>query len=140
MGHTEGKLTVDLDRNKSLLVLPSRGTMATVPIRTRNEIEDINNAQRLAACWNACEGISTEVLQGLNLREYMEASVEECRERPEVERLVKALQYYADEDNWESNSHSGYDYYFSYTEIKEENPGETARAALRPFEGKEEVK
>lgn len=61
------KITADLDRDKSLdkslLYLPGRGTVATVPIRKKNEMEDIANARRLAACWNACLHYTTKELE-----------------------------------------------------------------------------
>jgi hypothetical protein len=38
------------------------------------------DAVRLVAAWNACEGIPTEVIEGLNLREYREASVGEAEQ------------------------------------------------------------
>lgn len=119
MSHTQGKLIageevrssgwVDiLDENNSRLPVayatPATYSEAGCPIERRDE-ETIANARRLVACWNACEGISTDALEsGVTLieafqREEIRADIAE-RQRDELlaafERLIGAY----------SNSHS----------------------------------
>lgn len=63
------------------------------------------NTRRLVACWNACDGISTETLEGeaSNLHEWLEKKRIEAIDRAEVnlelkaqrDELVAALAFYA---------------------------------------------
>lgn len=58
MSHTQGKLSVDAHKN---IVAEGGGLVAFPGIAAGFDQEA--NARRLVACWNACEGISTEELE-----------------------------------------------------------------------------
>ncbi len=58
--HTKGRLHVRSD--KRMIELIAEGSIRIARTES-NSPEDQANARRLVTCWNACEGISTELLE-----------------------------------------------------------------------------
>jgi hypothetical protein len=76
--------------------------IAVVPDNDLTEHERDTNARRIVACWNACEGIPTEALQGVNLQEKFTAvddilkralllADDYCSQRDELLAAISAL-------------------------------------------------
>lgn len=64
--HTQGRLHVGEGNAGQRIIYDQRGwAIADAKLfrGRRREGEDIQNARRLVACWNACEGIPTEALE-----------------------------------------------------------------------------
>lgn len=59
--HTKGEMTVDGDPLECQYLMVSSYIVATVPGGIEDE-QDRANAVRLAACWNACADIHTDIL------------------------------------------------------------------------------
>ena len=68
-----------------------------------NDATAKENARRLAACWNACEGISTENLEyGLPVKELVQQCNEAIQQRDELlDAAIEALEAGQDGD-WQS--------------------------------------
>jgi hypothetical protein len=62
--HTQGRLHVCSHSAERLRDEAGEWVADTAAVR-RGVLEGTANARRLAACWNACEGISTEELEGV---------------------------------------------------------------------------
>ena len=60
MEHTQGKLTF---RNFSIYAADGKTPVADTCLINSVAAHDVANARRLVACWNACEGIPTELLE-----------------------------------------------------------------------------
>lgn len=66
--HTQGRLHVGDGNNARRIIYDERGwAVADAKLfhARRQESEDIENARRLVACWNACEGVSTDDLEAM---------------------------------------------------------------------------
>jgi hypothetical protein len=61
--HTQGLLHVGEMRESGLKIKHNRYLIAEVTSAFNHAVDEAN-AHRLVACWNACEGIPTEVLEG----------------------------------------------------------------------------
>lgn len=71
--HTQGRVTFkeDGDANHySMLTEDGRWWLAVLANGEQTSERQIANFRRLAACWNACEGISTEYLETTGLPEF----------------------------------------------------------------------
>jgi hypothetical protein len=131
MGHTEGRLTVALDSmslpNTTYSLWPENAApvACTVFTHARTDNENYANAERLAAAWNACAGISTETLANLPegaLQRLVEASsrmLEQVTSQP-IGNLKRMAEL-----------EGRVEWYDGLTPIREE-----LRAALAPFEEK----
>lgn len=62
--HTQGPLIVWPDNNRRFQVGPSTNYTVAQMMQTPLHNQEAN-ARRLVACWNACEGLSTEALERL---------------------------------------------------------------------------
>lgn len=65
-----------------------------------DELESIANACRLAACWNTCEGISTEHLERHGLPDLAQKISDIVAQRDELLEALKALRDSLDPDDW----------------------------------------
>lgn len=65
MKHTQTKLRVG-EKYPCDIYADRAGQAIARTVNPQTEGEDEANARRLAACWNACEGISTENLEANN--------------------------------------------------------------------------
>ncbi|GEM_PF-6872475 len=62
--HTPGRLSVDKSDCKDFTILVAdAGCVAVMEANPFVGIRSEANARRLAACWNACEGLSTETIE-----------------------------------------------------------------------------
>lgn len=79
----------------SVLELEKLGVTLAFPQYPDTKAEE--NSRRLTACWNACEGISTENLEyGLPVKELAQQYNEAIRQRDE---LLAALQLLLEQDD-----------------------------------------
>ena len=69
--HTPGRLVIHQDHTHKVLSIEDAGDFGHLKINSpwvedawEGDEEAEANARRLVACWNACEGISTEALEG----------------------------------------------------------------------------
>lgn len=99
MSHTEGKLLV-LDCREVGADYISISNGSVVIARIKNEVtgkpideEDLANARRLVATWNACDGIKTESLEGNDDINQPMLTLAKANQllRDERDELVKAL-------------------------------------------------
>ena len=108
MKHTEGKLRAENYDGKICLEICSNkedaGFVMADLVRIFKFLGDANgkekdealtlaNAQRLVACWNACEGIPTETLGGLDLKKTLD------QEREIKGELLKTMRFLESCDN-----------------------------------------
>jgi hypothetical protein len=93
--HTEGRLVVSstfLVCNEEAKIVAQCQPMLEVPELAPSVLEAEANARRLVACWNACEGISTEDLEKpMEMHVTLAISEAAAARRDE---LLKALRYY----------------------------------------------
>jgi len=104
--HTKGRLRQG-GKGRDLLMESDKGTVAGV-IREMGEYvegtigygESRANARRLVACWNTCEGISTEDLEGVQPGETAQLTMNivsaTLDARQERDELIEALREIAD--------------------------------------------
>ena len=87
MSHTEGKMAANDD-------WIGRETGGIVAIMGGfDDITNKANARRLVACWNACDGVSTESLETgeLNVSDLTDRNVELANERDELLAALRKL-------------------------------------------------
>ena len=96
MEHTEGKLKViQVERVKAWLQDEKGNAVAQAMFIDEHGYLDMH---RLALAWNACEGMETRSLEGLNFKILLEHNREEYKSRLNQsekvgERLLQALKY-----------------------------------------------
>lgn len=84
--HTTGRITFKADgdaNHYSMLTEDGRWWMAVLANGEQTSERQIANLRRLAACWNACEGISTEYLETTGLPEFAGKTL--CADMVQVE-------------------------------------------------------
>ena len=92
--HTSGRLQLDDaqpgDIRRYLLAESNEypHVVASVPIELQPQTAEAN-ARRLAACWNVCEGIPTEMLESSTKLHH--ATGEMMRQRDELLEVVKRI-------------------------------------------------
>lgn len=90
MEHTQGRITFKADGDAchwSMLTEDGRWWLAILANGEQPSERQIANFRRLAACWNACEGITTDDIEagkhvGLIRAIYAKNAAEHHRERP----------------------------------------------------------
>lgn len=66
MTHTIGKMTVGGNVMDDCIKIGDELIGVIYPCEPEREGEALANARRLAACWNACEGLSTDLLVAMD--------------------------------------------------------------------------
>lgn len=82
--HTQGSIRVN--SNKTAIVHSDDGRIACPPNHSQRWAWD-ENSRRLVACWNACDGIDTGLLEGFSprfLANYPDKAMAERNELAEV--------------------------------------------------------
>lgn len=133
MRHTEGKLTVRRE-NKTFagheethisLIAGEAGdwhrTVATIPVQNDRDA----NAERLAACWNFCQGVSTEALQTVTLGEVLKV----------LDKFVRLASYL----HWDGDHKGKNEVYFPARDLlsRLQDSPQSAQEAERDEKGEE---
>lgn len=115
--HTQGRLMAQVE---SYAIADTGDYDANFNIRAEGNLEllatvcgcddDEANARRLVACWNACDGISTEALERLGTidRARVELDVIRVQAITQRDELLEALGKIADGDLGEIRFHANY--------------------------------
>lgn len=100
MSHTQGKLRVGT-KYATDIYADRAGHAIARTVNPQVTAEDDANARRLVACWNACDGLSTEFLEKINLENALTkinvenalTSAKVCADALELDRhkLLEAL-------------------------------------------------
>jgi len=94
--HTQGRLTADKPRDDLHAIRDCRNRIVADVGYSGTLTGDVANARRLAACWNACDGIATEILEAgkiTTIAAHMAQNVSDKRR----DKLLEALKDIADE-------------------------------------------
>jgi hypothetical protein len=108
-GHTPGRLTIREDGEANVYHLMTDDGRWFLALRQNGELlteRQREHMRRLAACWNACEGASTEVLEALPFsaavaeesRRYREAIAQRDELLAELRNIATANPRHWDEE------------------------------------------